>query len=40
MIWLALLPLLLLILAVLARAAAGRESKRSGLPAGALIYRR
>ena len=38
MIWLALIALLLLALAVLARAAAGRESKRSGLPAGALLY--
>jgi CRISPR-associated exonuclease Cas4 len=38
MIWLTLLFCLLLILAVLARAAARRESKRSGLPAGALLY--
>jgi CRISPR-associated exonuclease Cas4 len=38
MIWLALLPLLLLVLAVLARVVAGRESRRSGLPTGALLY--
>jgi CRISPR-associated exonuclease Cas4 len=36
--WLAPLPFLLLILAVLARVAAKRETKRSGLPAGALLY--
>lgn len=38
MIWLALLVCVLVLAAVLARAAAGRESKRTGLPAGALLY--
>jgi CRISPR-associated exonuclease Cas4 len=38
MIWLALLLCLLVIAAVLSRVVAKRESKRSGLPAGALLY--
>ena len=38
MIWLTLLLLLLIIAAVLAARAAARESKRAGLPAGALLY--
>jgi CRISPR-associated exonuclease Cas4 len=38
MIWLALLVGLLVLAAALARAVAQRESKRSGLPAGALLY--
>lgn len=38
MIWLALLLCLLAAAAVLARAAAARESRRAGLPAGPLLY--
>jgi len=38
MIWLATLLCALVVAALLARLAASRESKRSGLPAGALIY--
>jgi CRISPR-associated exonuclease Cas4 len=38
MIWLAAMVCVLVVAAALARAAAGRESKRSGLPAGALLY--
>ena len=38
MIWLVTLLCALVVAAVLARVAASRESKRSGLPAGALIY--
>jgi CRISPR-associated exonuclease Cas4 len=38
MIWLALLLCLLVVAALLARVAAKRASKRSGLPAGALLY--
>lgn len=38
MIWLAALLCLLVVVAVSARLAAARESRRSGLPAGALLY--
>jgi CRISPR-associated exonuclease Cas4 len=38
MIWLAQLLVLLVVVAVLAARAAARESKRAGLPAGALLY--
>ena len=38
MIWLHLLLFLLVVAAALAALAAARESKRAGLPAGALLY--